>query len=57
MARPLRIAHRRFVAVEGDDKTSGIMKGKRWLSLLGPQDFIDRVKTIYRDFNGREEIP
>lgn len=49
--------YRRFVAVEDEDKTSGIMEGKRWPSLLGPQDFINWVKTVYRDFNGWEEIP
>jgi len=49
-------AYRRFIAIE-DDKLTGIMNRKKWPSLLGPQAFIDWVKTTYRDAKGQDETP
>ena len=49
-------AYRRFIAIE-DDKLTGIMNRRKWPSLLGPQAFIDWVKTTYRDAKGQDETP
>jgi len=39
--------YRRFVSVDDDKKLEEVMARKKWPSLLGPQDFIDWVKTAY----------
>ena len=49
--------YRRFVSVDDDQKLEEIMTRKKWPSLLGPQDFIDWVKTTYRDLKGSDEMP
>lgn len=40
--------YRRFVSVGGDKKLEEVMARKKWPSFLGPQDFIDWVKTTCR---------
>jgi len=49
--------YRKFMAMENQDQVSGILDCKKWPSLLGPQDFVDRVKSMYRDFKEVEETP
>ena len=49
--------YRRFVSVDDDKKLEAVMARKKWPSLLGPQDFIDWVKTTYRDLKGSDEMP
>jgi len=50
-------SYRRFVAIDEDDKLLRTMGRKKWPSLLGPQEFIDWVKTTYRDLKGSDEMP
>ena len=45
------------MAIDEDDKLLRTMERKKWPSLLGPQEFIDWVKTTYRDLKGSDEMP
>ncbi len=49
--------YRRFVSVDDNKELEAVMASKKWPSLLGPQDFIDWVKTTYRDLKGSDEMP
>jgi len=49
--------YRRFVLVDDDKKLEEVMARKKWPSLFAPQDFIDWVKTTYRDLKGSNEMP
>jgi len=49
--------YRRFVAIDEDEKLLRTMERKKWPSLLGPQEFIDWVKSSYRDLQGSDEMP
>jgi len=49
--------YRRFVSVDDNKELEEVMARKKWPSLLGPQDFIDWVKTTYRDLKGSDEMP
>jgi len=49
--------YRRFVSVDDEKNFEEIMARKKWPSLLGPQDFIDWVKTTYQDLRGSDEMP
>ena len=49
--------YRRFVAIDEDEKLLRTMDRKKWPSFLGPQEFIDWVKTTYRDLKGSDEMP
>ena len=48
-------AYRRFIATE-DSELTNIVDRKRWPSMLGPKDFIDWVKTSYRDLKDKDEF-
>lgn len=49
--------YRRFISVDDDKELEDLMASKRWPSLYGPKDFIDWVKTTYREKNKQSEIP
>jgi hypothetical protein len=37
----------RFVSVENDEEIANVLESKRWRSVLGPERFIDWVKSKY----------
>jgi REP-associated tyrosine transposase len=49
--------YRRFVSIDDDKEIENVLAGKKWPSLLGPQDFLDWVKATYQDIYGGDEMP
>jgi len=50
-------AYRRLLSADDNEKFEKMMTAKKWPSILGPQDFIDWVKSTYKETNGHLEIP
>ena len=44
--------YKKWVSVEGKDKVSEKISGKKWPACIGPQSFVDRIKEAY----GAEKI-
>jgi len=49
--------YRRFVSVENNKEIAGVLEGKRWPSVLGPQSFVDWVKGQYYAVKSDEDVP
>jgi len=49
--------YRRFVSTDDDKELEDVMVRKKWPSLLGPQEFIDWVKSTYKDIKGSDDMP
>lgn len=49
--------YRKFIKKDCDESVSGALDGKRWPVFLGPDSFIDRVKSEYDAGKTDDEIP
>jgi putative transposase len=49
--------YRQFVSIESDDQITGVIEGKKWPSILGPDSFLDWIKGEYYKSKTDEEIP
>jgi putative transposase len=49
--------YRRFMAVDGDKELEDVMARKKWPALIGPQEFMDWIKSTYQDIKGSDEMP
>jgi len=50
-------AYRRFVSADDNKDFQKLMTGKKWPSMLGPEDFTDWVKSTYKEIKVDSEIP
>lgn len=49
--------YRKFMIKEDDDKIINTIESKKWPSMIGPRDFIDRIKSKYYSQKTDDEIP
>jgi putative transposase len=49
--------YRHFISAEGEDKISGVMDKKKWPAILGPAEFIARVKEKFFPEKVDVEVP
>jgi len=50
-------AYRRFVSSEDEEKTLGILEGKKWPSFLGSGDFVQWIKDHFFSVKEDDEVP
>lgn len=49
--------YRQFVSLENDAEMAAVIDGKKWPSVMGPDDFVDWIKGRYYALKENDEVP